>query len=888
MLFDFARTGGVQTSANPDLARRVEQRDRMREQQRNAVQRIASVKGRDYVLVKDEGQATVGHTLRILQGASGKIVDRGKILDDSPEAPKAPKPVPMQDSGSDSDEDVVFEEVVAAPDVLASAIAAEGGLSDDDVALFSDDESTNANPATRRNAPRGKGQNEDPTARTPGNELRLDLWYPHSSAKQSRLPSPTRVPQEKSPITVPSSPTIGAAGPAEDLNIGPSLDTVLEVSSDGENESISGLRQAGSPDMVLSEPDAPEAAIDATEDFSERLAMRLSLVPPGASKLFPAFSLESAISLMDKDLRTLLDERDALARRFMKMPAAASDEENDSLKSCHTAVELIYTELIARQLAAERGDDGGEGQPGPAPSLRLHTEDRVPESADSNVVSGSNSNGTLYSSAQDEDRGRTRLRQASEELPSVESELKRMSSLSAVRVEAHPSKTVGEATAPFEMFEDAVVASSKRSPALPSTSGRAPTPEPLAMEFRASSASLNVVTPPPTAQPFAPETDTVSPPVASADTSQEMTLDDLVGVAAQAPEEAEEFERFLGELRSKGSAQVSLQLHNEIALLKDAHRAGRRDADGITDDMIRDIQDFLRMFGLPYMTAPQEAEAQCAWLLEEGLVDGIVTDDSDVFLFGGAAVYKNMFNARKFVEAYSFDRLRRSMGLTRHALVFLAYLLGSDYTPGVAGVGAVSAMEILGEFFGRRRASAAADGENAEAAVGDGDDNDDGDALEALSRFAEWVRSVQLGIDRPEDGLVSPAFSHNYRKRAQTMDLPDAFPDPRVLEAYLRPEVDENRLRFEWGSVDLAAVRAFMEDRVGYPPDRTAEVLVPVLSERDRRRKDGQARIEPFFALAARPTQAVAVHPNARIQRAADGLRNGVRPAATTLSLAPR
>lgn len=34
------------------------------------------------------------------------------------------------------------------------------------------------------------------------------------------------------------------------------------------------------------------------------------------------------------------------------------------------------------------------------------------------------------------------------------------------------------------------------------------------------------------------------------------------------------------------------------------------------------------------------------------LVDGTVTDDSDAFAFGGRAVYKNIFNERKYVEAY--------------------------------------------------------------------------------------------------------------------------------------------------------------------------------------------------------------------------------------------
>ena len=39
-------------------------------------------------------------------------------------------------------------------------------------------------------------------------------------------------------------------------------------------------------------------------------------------------------------------------------------------------------------------------------------------------------------------------------------------------------------------------------------------------------------------------------------------------------------------------------------------------------------------------------------------------------------------------------------GLDRLQLINLAYLLGSDYTVGVAGVGIVTAMEVLKDFHG--------------------------------------------------------------------------------------------------------------------------------------------------------------------------------------------
>ena len=54
------------------------------------------------------------------------------------------------------------------------------------------------------------------------------------------------------------------------------------------------------------------------------------------------------------------------------------------------------------------------------------------------------------------------------------------------------------------------------------------------------------------------------------------------------------------------------------------------------------LQELLQLFGLPYIIAPREAEAQCAWLDSEGLVDGVVTDDNDAFLFGARRVYRHV------------------------------------------------------------------------------------------------------------------------------------------------------------------------------------------------------------------------------------------------------
>lgn len=131
----------------------------------------------------------------------------------------------------------------------------------------------------------------------------------------------------------------------------------------------------------------------------------------------------------------------------------------------------------------------------------------------------------------------------------------------------------------------------------------------------------------------------------------------------------------------------------------------------------------LRLFGIPYITAPMEAEAQCAELVALGLVDGIITDDSDVFLFGGERVFKNMFNQSKTVECFLLTDLERELGLDRDTLVRLAYLLGSDYVEGLPGVGPVVAMELLKEFPGE----------------------------DGLHKFKQWWLKVQSGKDKEEE-----------------------------------------------------------------------------------------------------------------------------------------
>ncbi|KAJ2738125.1 DNA repair protein rad2, partial [Coemansia sp. BCRC 34301] len=275
-------------------------------------------------------------------------------------------------------------------------------------------------------------------------------------------------------------------------------------------------------------------------------------------------------------------------------------------------------------------------------------------------------------------------------------------------------------------------------------------------------------------------------------------------------------------------AAVRSELESELQVLRSRVRDTRRDASGVDSSMVEDVRMLLTLFGIPYITAPMEAEAQCATLVAAQLVDGMVTDDSDAFLFAsshcGTQVYRHFFQKDKFVEMYSSSAILQDSSLTQRDFVFLAYLLGSDYTVGIKGVGPVLAMEALAEF--------------GPATVEENGCDDETKVLCALASFKDWcdaVAQVLPGIELPKE-LVNTPRRRRLAQVVRKAELPASFPDARVAHTYFHPQVDDSKAGFEWGFPSLDHLRQFLGEKLGWSTEKTDETLVPLA----RRMVDGK------------------------------------------------
>eukprot|EP01101_Sappina_pedata_P010070 TRINITY_DN624_c0_g1_i1.p1 TRINITY_DN624_c0_g1~~TRINITY_DN624_c0_g1_i1.p1 ORF type:complete len:651 (-),score=171.58 TRINITY_DN624_c0_g1_i1:15-1967(-) len=273
-------------------------------------------------------------------------------------------------------------------------------------------------------------------------------------------------------------------------------------------------------------------------------------------------------------------------------------------------------------------------------------------------------------------------------------------------------------------------------------------------------------------------------------------------------EDGENWERDLAEMKKEidpltgiekvmGEIQQEEQYLSKLAQSKSRElaasyprSAGRRGT--LHDEIKTDIIGLLRLFGIPYIESPMEAEAQCAYLEEAGLVDGIVTDDSDTFLFGGKTVFKNFFGSaqtkkkQEDVECYLMSDIEEKLGLSRNHLVGMALMLGCDYTHGVAGIGPKLSAKIIDEFPGD------------------------------LTDFVAWLKA-----DPAMDGRSRKTL----RKKLEKIKIGESFPEDQVFSAFMDPVVDHSLEKFSWAEPNVPALTKFAQEKLEWSEEKAEREL---------------------------------------------------------------
>ncbi|KAJ4395550.1 hypothetical protein N0V85_006507 [Neurospora sp. IMI 360204] len=235
---------------------------------------------------------------------------------------------------------------------------------------------------------------------------------------------------------------------------------------------------------------------------------------------------------------------------------------------------------------------------------------------------------------------------------------------------------------------------------------------------------------------------------------------------------------------------------------------------GVADAMAKRM---IRLFGFMCHDAPGEAEAECALLQREGVVDAVLSEDVDTIMFGCRKTLRNWSaeGARSsktptHVSVYDVDEKEGGInGLNREGMVLVALMSGGDYLPeGVPGCGVKVACEVARAGFGKelcgiRRADKA-----------------------ALER---WKERLTRELRTNESGF--------FRTRHKALEIPEGFPSLEVLRYYTHPVVSKpetvQRLRRQVPGkqeVDVEGLRVFVRETFDWEYRTGAVKFIRVLA----------------------------------------------------------
>lgn len=152
--------------------------------------------------------------------------------------------------------------------------------------------------------------------------------------------------------------------------------------------------------------------------------------------------------------------------------------------------------------------------------------------------------------------------------------------------------------------------------------------------------------------------------------------------------------------RRKESRAAGMELL-KMGKTSQAHQELQKAVD-ITPEMARMLIEELKRNNVQYVVAPYEADSQMAYLEKKGMIDGILSEDSDLLVFGAKTLLTKLdqYGDCIMVKQEDFTACRdiNLVGWTCDDFRRMAILSGCDYLEGIHKMGLKTAHRMLRKY----------------------------------------------------------------------------------------------------------------------------------------------------------------------------------------------
>jgi flap endonuclease-1 len=127
-------------------------------------------------------------------------------------------------------------------------------------------------------------------------------------------------------------------------------------------------------------------------------------------------------------------------------------------------------------------------------------------------------------------------------------------------------------------------------------------------------------------------------------------------------------------------------------------------------NIILESKQLLGALGVPYLESPASAESQCAYLVRQKIARYSNSQDYDSLLFGCPLLLQNLSKSlrRKIQGKWKYTKITpisvnlkktlKKLAINQFQLVDLGILIGTDYFPGIKGIGPKKSLTLIKKY----------------------------------------------------------------------------------------------------------------------------------------------------------------------------------------------
>jgi flap endonuclease-1 len=149
-----------------------------------------------------------------------------------------------------------------------------------------------------------------------------------------------------------------------------------------------------------------------------------------------------------------------------------------------------------------------------------------------------------------------------------------------------------------------------------------------------------------------------------------------------------------GTLKSRDDVKDKARKRLKDEINEDEVRKLQKRSISISNEQISECKALLEVMGVPYVEAPEEADSQCVYLVNNGFADGVASEDMDILTFGARVLYRNVNSTGKITK-YDLSKLLKELNLNMNQFIDMCILLGCDYCPTISGIGMKRAYDLI-------------------------------------------------------------------------------------------------------------------------------------------------------------------------------------------------